>query len=129
MDLSIDKLLQILKYYNVPTYANNKSEEMVGADTGNSGWLDKQDAARHLLGIGELGRLTHPIIAKGVGSLYEMVTGSYNKADADMDKHNNELALSLVSSKSREELEDRVRKLLQTATKGEMDKTKAYYIK
>lgn len=82
---------------------------------GGSGWLDKQDATRHLLGIGNTARIAGKPVANFLAKAYEMLSGSATEDDAKMDEHNNKLALSLFNAKSYDEVKERVSKLMETA--------------
>lgn len=78
------------------------------------GWQDKQDAARHLLALGDIARKTNPTFAKILGNLHEYVFDiGASTEDTEMDVHNNNLAaLSLFNAKDYNEIKDRVKKLM-----------------
>lgn len=129
MELS-EQLQELLGAFNSKEI-DKKAKELVGENgSPNNGWLDKQDAARHLLGIGEIARTTHPLVAKGIGALYEFINAGSTEEDTKMDEHNNELALTLFNAKSKKELEDRVKVMIEKANfRDTSDKTKAVYLK
>lgn len=92
-----------------------------------SGWQDKQDAARHMLTLGDVARKTNPSFAKILGYLHEYVFDiGASSEDTAMDIHNNNLAaLSLFNAKDYNEIKDRVKKLMEnTQYQDTTDKTK-----
>lgn len=113
---------------SIPDYAGEKAAQIVN-DPNDEGWLTKTDAARHLLGVGELARQTNPTIAGLVGNAREWLEIS-STSDREMDLHNNEIALKLFNAKSREELEDRVKTLMKDAQfQSTAEKDKPTYLK
>jgi len=113
---------------SIPNWAGETAAKMIEGSSDSPGWQDQQDAARHLLGVGELARRTHPIVAKSLGALHEFLDLGSTTEDTAMDAHNNELALSLYNAKTREELEARVKKLMpQAQYRSREDKTAPTY--
>lgn len=82
---------------------------------GGEGWMDRQDAARHLLTIGNTARIAGRPVANVLATAYEWISGSANEDDAKMDEHNNKLALSLFNAKDYKEVKERVKKLMETS--------------
>lgn len=85
------------------------SKEMQGGE----GWMDRQDAARHLLTIGNTARIAGRPVANVLAKAYEFISGSANEDDAKMDAHNNKIALSLFNAKDYNEVKERVSKLME----------------
>lgn len=95
----------------------------------NEGWKDRRDAARHVLGVGELARKTNPTIANILANTYEFIMGNEPGEDADMDAHNNEVALQLFNAKDYAEVKTRVKKLMDNIQyKDTSDKTKPVFM-
>ena len=94
------------------------------------GWKGKQDAARHLLAVGDIARKSHPLVAKTLANLHEWVLDiGASTDDLEMDKHNNELALTLFNAKSYDEVKSRVAKMMETANYNDYtDKSKPVFI-
>lgn len=79
------------------------------------GWMGKQDAARHLLAVGDIARKTNPTIAKGLANLHEWILDiGATTDDLAMDEHNNSLALSLFNAKDYNEVKQRVKKMMES---------------
>lgn len=94
------------------------------------GWLDKEDAARHLLAIGGLAQKTNPTFAKGLAKMYEFISGSASEEDLKMDEHNNALALKLFNAKDFTEVKQRVSEMMKEAQyKDFSDKEKPVFLK
>jgi len=89
-------------------------------------WQGRQDATRHLLGVGNIARTTNPTVAKVLANINEYVLGAgAEKEDRGMDVHNNELALTLFNAKSYDEVKERVKKLMESPSyKDTTDKSK-----
>ena len=78
-------------------------------------WQGRQDAARHLLALGDLARKTNPTFAKVLGNLHEYLFDlGASTEDTAMDVHNNNLAaMTLFNAKDYNEIKDRVKKLME----------------
>lgn len=95
---------------------DNKAAEVLGQEKEFGAWKTEQDAARHLLAVGNLSRTIGPTGARMSAKLYEMVFGNADVEDSMMDTHNNELAARLgESAKSSKEVEERVGKAMKKA--------------
>lgn len=81
---------------------------------GGAGWMDRQDAARHLLTIGNTARIAGRPVANVLAKAYELISGSADADDAKMDAHNNKIALSLFNAKDYKEVKERVSKLMES---------------
>ena len=90
------------------------------------GWQGRQDAARHLLAVGDISRKVGPTAASLLANINEYILGAgASVEDTEMDVHNNELALTLFNAKSYEEVKERVKKLMESPSyKDTSDKTK-----
>lgn len=88
--------------------------KIVGEDVG--GWQTKQDAARHILRSAELARVTNPTVARISANLYELITGSSSPEDAQMDKHNNAIGISMANAKDYEEIKKKTREVMKKAS-------------
>jgi len=102
------------------------SQDAATMEPNGTGWQDRQDAARHMLAVGDMARNTHPLVAKALSTLHEWVLDAgASTEDVNMDLHNNELALSLFNAKSYKEVKDRVSKLMESVQfQDTTDKTK-----
>lgn len=94
--------------YNTDYDSDSQNIEKTGE------WQGRQDAARHLLAVGNVARATNPTIAKVLSTLNEYVLGiGSTEEDTKMDEHNNELALTLFNAKDYNEVKERVKKLME----------------
>lgn len=132
---------------NIITGAKNKATELknklierqdydkdavaiTGENPDTVGWKDKQDAARHLLAVGELSRKTNPTIASLLAKSYEFITGNEGEEDGNMDEHNNALAVSLFNAKDYNEVKVRVKQLMnESQYKDFSDKNKPVHVR
>lgn len=89
------------------------------------GWQGRQDAARHLLAVGETARVGGKGIASVLATLNEWIGIGSTAEDTKMDEHNNRLALELFNAKDYEEVKQRVKKMMESVQYKDMsDPTK-----
>jgi hypothetical protein len=95
---------------------DNRAAAVLGQEKEFGAWKTEQDAARHLLAVGNVSRTVGPTGARVSAKLYELIFGNADEEDAQMDAHNNEVAARLgKGAKSSKEVEERVGKAMKKA--------------